>query len=167
MKRLQLHHIVAWLLLIIMGFIVIHAPLTVFVSSHWPAIGTAAKAWKELLMIVAGVLLLVTCTRQRAWQWIGRDKLMWMMAGFVVLHIAVALVIHLPAKAVVAGLMIDLRFIAYFMLVYVFLHLYPQYKKSFITVAVYGAAIVVGFAVVQLALPHDFLKYFGYGDSTI
>lgn len=167
MKRLQLHHVIAWLLLIIMGFIVIHAPITVFVSSHWPNIAEVVKAWKELLMIVAFALLIIVCSQKRAWKWMARDHLLWMMAGFVALHFAVALVFHLSTKAIVAGLMIDLRYIAYFALVYVFLRLYPHYRPSFLKVAMYGAAIVVGFAVLQLILPHNFLSHLGYGDKTI
>ena len=167
MKRLQLHHVIAWLLLIIMGFIVIHAPITVFVSSHWPNIAEVVKAWKELLMIVAFALLIIVCSQKRAWKWMARDHLLWMMAGFVALHFAVALVFHLSTKAIVAGLMIDLRYMAYFALVYVFLRLYPGYKASFLKLGMYGAAIVVGFAVVQLVLPHNFLSYFGYGNTTI
>ena len=167
MKRLSLHHCIAVLLLAILGFIVIHAPITVYISSHWPQVADVAKAWKELLMLAAGLLLVIACTRQHAWRIVLRDRLLILMAGFIALHLAVALVIHLPLQAVIAGLMIDLRFIAYFILVYVFVRLYPQYRPSFIRIGVCGAVIVAGFAVLQLALPHNFLAYFGYGDNTI
>jgi hypothetical protein len=49
MKRLRLEHIIAWLLLIIMGLIVVHAPLTVFIESKWPDIADIAKA--KLLIV--------------------------------------------------------------------------------------------------------------------
>lgn len=167
MKRLSLHGVAAWLLLIILGFIVLHAPITVYISSQWPHIADVAKAWKELLMVLATVVIAVLCTRQRAWGWIVRDKLLLLMAGYIVLHFAVVLVLHMPLKATVAGLMIDLRYVAYFMLVYILVRMYPVYKASFVKVGLCGAIIVVGFAVMQLALPNDFLARFGYGDSTI
>lgn len=167
MKRLSLHHIVAWTLLVILGFIVVHAPMTVYISSHWPQYSDIAKAWKEMLMVLAAILLVVLCTRQRAWGWIIRDRLLLLMLGFIALHLAVVVVLHLPFEAVVAGLMIDLRFIAYFIMVYILVRLYPAYKQSFITVGICGAIIVVGFAVLQLVLPHDFLAHFGYGKNTI
>lgn len=167
MKHLRLHHVIAWLLLVIMSLIVVHAPITVFIDSRFPQISDVVKAWKEMLMLVALVLLAVDYTRRKAWRAAFKDVLLWLIAGYAALHLLLLVVYRLPANAVIAGLMIDLRYIAYFALVYLFLKAYPAYKESFLRIAVIGAAIVVGFAVLQLALPHNFLTYFGYGDSTI
>lgn len=167
MKHLRLHHVIAWLLLVIMSLIVVHAPITVFIDSRFPQISDVVKAWKEILMLVALVLLAVDYTRRKAWRAAFKDVLLWLIAGYAALHLLLLVVYRLPANAVIAGLMIDLRYIAYFALVYLFLKAYPAYKESFLRIAMIGAAIVVGFAVLQLALPHNFLSYFGYGDSTI
>lgn len=167
MKNVRLHHVIGWILLLIMGLIVIHAPLTVYVGSKFPQIADIIKAWKEMLMLVALVLLAVDYTRRRAWRAAFKDKLVWLISGYAALHLVLAAIYHLPTNAVIAGLMIDLRYIAYFALVYLFLKLYPAYKESFLRIAMTGAAIVVGFAVLQLVLPHNFLAYFGYGDATI
>ena len=150
-----------------MGLIVIHAPLTVFIGSRLPAIATGVKAWKELLMLVALVLVVADYTHKKAWHTVLKDKLAWLIAAYAALHLLLTAVYHLPTNAIVAGLMIDLRYVLYFILVYMFLRLYPQYKQSFITIATYGAIVVVGFAVLQLVLPHSFLSYLGYSDSTI
>ncbi len=167
MKHLRLQHVIAWLLLLIMGLIVIHAPLTVFLGTRFPEIAESIKAWKEVLMLVALVLLAVDCTRRKAWRAIFKDKLLWLISGYAVLHLVLSVGYHVPANAVVAGLMIDLRYIAYFALIYIFLRAYPAYKDSFLRISMTGATIVVGFAVLQLVLPHNFLAYFGYGDATI
>jgi hypothetical protein len=150
-----------------MSLIVIHAPITVFIDSRFPQISDVVKAWKEMLMLAALVLLAIDYTRRRAWRAAFKDMLLWLIAGYAALHLLLLVVYRLPANAMIAGLMIDLRYIAYFALVYLFLKAYPAYKASFLRIAIVGAAIVVGFAVLQLALPHNFLSYFGYGDSTI
>lgn len=167
MKNLRLHHVVGWILLLIMGLIVIHAPLTVFFGTRFPEIAVGIKAWKELLMLVAFVLLTIDYIRRKAVKAAFKDKLLWLIRAYVVLHLVLLAVYRLPANAAIAGLMIDLRYLVYFLLVYLFLKSYPAYKESFLRVAMTGAAIVVGFAVLQLVLPHNFLAYFGYGDTTI
>lgn len=150
-----------------MGLIVIHAPLTVYFGTQFPQIADGIKAWKEMLMLVALVLLAVDYTRRKAWDAAFQDRLVWLISVYAVLHLALVAIYHLPSGATIAGLMIDLRYIAYFALVYLFLKSYPSYKESFLRIAMTGAAIVVGFAVLQLVLPHNFLTYFGYGDTTI
>lgn len=167
MKRLRLEHIIAWLLLVIMGLIVLHAPITVFIESRWAAIGDIAKAWKEVLLLGALVLLCVEVTRQKAWRQFTSDKLLWAALAYAVLHDVLAVASGVHGMAVIAGLMIDLRYIAYFVAIYMFLRMYPKYTQSFLKVALVGAVIVIGFAVMQLVLPKDFLQYIGYSDATI
>lgn len=167
MKRIRLEHCIAWLLLIILGFIVIHAPLTVFIESRWLMLADVAKAWKELLLLLALCLLAVEYTRQNAWNNLKRDVFIWATGAFCMVHMVMALYTHLPLMAEVAGLMIDLRYVTYFAVVYAFLKLYPQYRMSFLRVASVGAVIVIGFAMMQLVLPRDFLSYVGYSNATI
>lgn len=167
MSRIRREHCIAWLLLIIMGLIVLHAPLTVFVESRWPGAANIAKAWKELLLLVALVLLCVDVTVHRQWRTVLHDKLLWLAAGYAALHGIVAVASAIPVNATIAGVMIDLRYVAYFVAVYVFLRLYPKYSSSFIKVAVVGAAIVIGFALLQQILPRDFLRHVGYSKATI
>lgn len=167
MKRLRLEPIIAWLLLIIMGLIVVHAPLTVFIESRVPGIADIAKAWKELLLLVALILLCIDVTLQSAWRRVLKDKLVWVIAVYAGLHGVVALLDPATLSSTIAGLMIDLRYVAYFVAVYIFIRFYPRYAASFGKVALVGAVIVIGFALLQQVLPRDFLKYAGYSDSTI
>lgn len=167
MKRIKIEHIIAWLLLIILGLIVVHAPLTVFVDSRWPGAGDAVKAWKEYLLLIALVLLCIKVTMAKAWGKFVKDKLLWLIGIYGLLHGVIALADHVALLPTIAGLMIDLRYIAYFVAVYVFLRMCPQYAWSFYRVALVGAVIVIGFALLQQVLPNDFLKYAGYSESTI
>ena len=167
MKRLRLEHVLAWLLLVIMGLIVVHAPLTVFIESRWPGVEDIAKAWKELLLLASLLLLCVKITLSKQWGRFIYDKLLWLIGGYALLHIVMAAFGQATIMAAVAGLMIDLRYVAYFAAVYVFLRLYPGYIESFYHVATVGAVIVLGFALLQQVLPRDFLQYVGYSESTI
>lgn len=156
---------IAWLLLVILAGVVIHAPLTVWLTSNGAP--DAVKAWKEVLLAVAGVLLAVDITRRKAWRQFTSDKLLLAIAAYSLLHIVIAPFTTGGMPSVLAGLLIDLRYVAYFAVVYCFLKLYPQYKPSFITMAVFGAVVVLGFALLQLVLPKDILTVLGYGKDTI
>lgn len=153
-------------MLFIFGAIVIHAPLIVAIGSTWPEIAVEIKAWKELAMLLAGGLIAAAIISQKQWKLL-QDKLLYAIGVYGLVHLILLAVFPLTAAAHVAGLMIDLRFVAFFVLVYLFLKLYPTYRPSFIKVGIVGAAIVVGFAVMQLILPADFLKHLGYSESTI
>ncbi len=167
MKRVLFEYLPSWLLLIIFGLIVLHAPLIVAVGSHWPSLALGIKAWKELLMIIALVLLAVAVTQRGQWRTLLKDNLIRLMLAFAVLHGGIALLKPVTWQSLVAGLSIDLRYLLYFCLVYVFLALYPRYKQQFITIGIAGALVVLGFTCLQLVLPHDALKYLGYSSATI
>ncbi|HMQ95653.1 MAG TPA: hypothetical protein PKD19_00355 [Candidatus Saccharibacteria bacterium] len=147
--------------------VVLHAPYTVFIGSAFPEIAVPIKAWKEALMLVAGVLLLVEIIRKKQWRIVWDSWLMRLMIAFVGLHLLMLPVFWQGSVAAVAGLMIDLRFIAFFMLVYVFLRLAPGYKELFWRIGAIGAIIVIGFGFLQLFLPHDILRHIGYSNETI
>lgn len=167
MKIILFKYVPAWILLTILGLIVLHAPITVYVSSHWPGISDYVKAWKELLMVIAGALIVIDYSVSKCWRSVKSDKVLWLAGAFIGIHILSLLLPHDGLQSVMSGLMIDLRYVVYFVLVYLFLKRYPKYKPSFLKVGLIGAVIVVGFAFIQLFLPHDFLKYLGYGHSTI
>lgn len=159
--------IIAGLLLAVFALIVIHAPLIVFVGSQWPAVSDEIKAWKELLLLTAILLLALEYTRQKQWGELFRVRAVQLAAAYALLHGITAIFTHAPHMEIIAGLMIDLRYVAYSVAVYALLRLYPAYKQSFTRVAVIGAAVVVGFAALQLVLPRDFLTHLGYSKSTI
>ncbi len=167
MRRYTLTSMVALLLLVVLGGIVLHAPFIVYIQSHAPAWGLVAKAWKEIIMIIAGPLLAIVLTRHQMWRVILSDRLVQLGIGYIALHLLVVVVLAGDAVQIIAGLMIDLRFVAYAMLVYGLLKCAPHHRQRFISVAVAGAALVVGFACMQTVLPRDFLTLIGYGPDTI
>lgn len=163
----MLEYLPAWLLLTIGGLIVFHAPITVWVGVHVPSLALGVKAWKEILMLVAAGFLVVALMQVGQLKEFIKKPVIALALLYIAIHIISLGFYPQAAQPAVAGLMIDLRYIVYFVLVYAFLTLYPSYKKSFILVGVTGALIVVGFAVMQLFLPKTSLEALGYGDSTI
>lgn len=164
--KLSLTRIYALILLVVFGLIVIHAPLSVFLGSLLPDWALAIKAWKELLLLIAAILATLLLTQNRLWTKLFSDKIIWLALAFVLVHIF-GLIQWNGVEAAVAGLMIDLRFVAYFVLVYVLMLLVPHYRRWFIKAFVAAAAVVICFALVQQVLPNNFLAHLGYGPDTI
>lgn len=155
------------ILLAIFGGIVLHAPLSIWLGTLWPDHGLLIKSWKEILLGVALVLAIIILTVQKRWS-ILFDKVFYLIAGFVVLCLVSAAIFRGTPEAVIAGFFIDLRYLLYFVLVFVAIKLSPQYYKPFLYVFSVGAAVVIGFAVLQITiLPDDILKYLGYSKQTI
>lgn len=167
MKRVFLEYLPAWLLLTVFLLIVLHAPLTVYAGTHWPAVALPIKAWKEALIVLAALLVGWQVARRGLWRRLRGDVLVWLVLGFWAIHIGSLAWTDAGVQAIVAGLLIDLRYTVYAVTVYCFLRLYPGYGASFVRVGIVGAVIVLGFAALQLVIPADSLKYLGYSKATI
>ncbi len=156
------------LLLIIFGGIVIHAPLSVALGTLWPNYDLLIKSWKEILMLITGLLAIYLMYKTGQWKKILRDPIIIAIAAYASLHLLLLLFMNQGLSASVAGLAIDLRFVLYFALVYIAITLYPGYRKLFIKVGIGGALVVFVFSLLQVfVLPHDVLKYIGYNLDTI
>lgn len=167
MKRVLLEYLPAWLLLMVFGFIVIHAPLTVWLGVQVPQLAVPIKAWKEVLTLGALALLTAALYQRGRLNAFVRQPLIAIALVYSALHVFMIGLYPQGLQATVAGLLIDLRYVLYFVAVAAFLHLYPSYARSFLRVGVVGAVIVIGFAVMQLFLPKDILSTLGYGANTI
>lgn len=155
------------ILLVIFTGIVLHAPISVGFGVLWPQFDLIIKSWKEILMGVALVLGLVAVARRKAWKQLN-TPILWLIGGFAALNLLMIPVFYNGFDATVAALFINLRYLLFFVLVYVALVLYPQLYGTFLKAFIAGAVIVVGFSLLQLTvLPHDVLKYIGYSTETI
>lgn len=155
------------LLLIIFGGIVLHAPLSVGMSTLFPSAELLIKSWKEILIIGAGLLAIAVLWRRRQWS-ILRSPMLLLIFGYALLHLALVPLVHTGTDSILAGLAIDLRYVAFFMLVYIAMRLYPTMRRPFIITFATGALVVAVFAILQVTvLPTDVLKYVGYGDGSI
>lgn len=156
-----------FILLAIFGGIVLHAPLSVGLGTIWPNHILLIKSWKEILMLVAGVLALILLFKNKQVK-IIRSPIIIAIAIFATLHLGLLFYKPQGLAASAAGLAIDLRYLLFFALVYIAMSLYPNYRKLFLRVGVIGALIVLIFALLQVfVLPNDILKYLGYNINTI
>ena len=155
------------ILAVIFGGIVLHAPLSVGLGTLFPDFSLAIKSWKEILMGVAVLLGLVIITRRGLWRELLSDWVMRIIATYAELHLVLAAAFYQGAAATAAGLVIDLRYVLFFALVYVAVKLSPRYRWWIVRMGVIGACIVVGFATLQLFLPPDILAHIGYSRDTI
>lgn len=155
------------LLLIIFGGIVLHAPFIVGMETLFPDHELLIKSWKEILMVVATFLALALIAQKNLWR-LFNQPIVIIAISYGVLHILMLPLLWNGLLPSIAGLMIDLRFVLFFLLVYLAVQLYPAFRKTFLYVGVIGAAIFVSFAVLQVfVLPPDVLSYIGYDRSTI
>jgi hypothetical protein len=162
-----LSNIFITILLVVFGGIVLHAPFSVAFSLLLPNYELLIKSWKEIMLGIALVLMVVILTQQKRWN-ILLQPLFVCIAAFAALNIALIPVFYTGADATLAGLLINLRYFLFFTMVYVAVTLYPSYGRLFIKVFAAGVAVVLLFAVLQLTiLPHDVLKYIGYNETTI
>jgi hypothetical protein len=155
------------ILLVIFGGIVLHAPLSVGLGTLFPQADLLIKSWKELLMGVAAVCAAVILVRRRAWGLL-KHPIVLLIACYAVLHVLLVPFFATNPTSVVAGLFIDLRYLLFFVLVFIAIRLYPLSRRTFLWVGLVGAGIVTAFAVLQaFLLPPDILQYLGYGPATI
>lgn len=155
------------LLLVIFGGIVLHAPLSVGLGALWPDYAFIFKAWKEVLMTVASLILLGLLYYKKQFKLL-RQPVIILIGLYTALHLILLIFLNNGLTASISGLIIDLRYLVFFVLVYMALQLWPGCRDCFIKVGVIGGMIVVIFALLQVfILPHDILKYIGYGVNTI
>ena len=148
--------------------VVFHAPISVWLGTIAPDYQLIIKSWKEVLIGVTVVLVLIQAGRRHMWNELSRDWVIRLSIIFVVLHLVLLPFMWQGALPTMAGLMINLRFVVFFMVAYVALKIYPEWRRPFIWGGVAAAAVSLLFTILQVTvLPHDILKYIGYGKDTI
>lgn len=151
----------------LVGLMVLHAPLTVWLSTVAPSYTPLIKSWKELLMLPLAVFAVVLVSRAGLWRELARDWLVRLIVAYALLHLVVAALLPRDTWAMLAGLAIDLRYVLLFVLIYILMRLTPGWRRWLVYVTSAGAALVAVFAVVQTLLPRDFLTHLGYSKATI
>ncbi len=156
------------LLALIFGLIVLHAPLTVWLGARIPDHDLLFKAWKEILMALALPLGVWLAVKHNLAKKMWHDRLFLAIAAFALLHVVLLVIMNPGFRSAAAGLMIDLRYLLFFVLVYIALSLQPSYRQLFLKLALAGGVVVLGFALLQIfVLPADVLAHIGYSKATI
>jgi hypothetical protein len=163
----MLKRIYIGILLVIFGGIVLHAPLSVGFGTIFPNFDLLIKSWKEILMLIAGLIAIFLLYKNRRMKLL-QDPILVAIGVYAAIHLMLLALFWQGLSSSFAGLAIDLRYVLFFGLVYIAMRLYPSYRKLFIRVGIAGALVVLVFALLQVfILPYDVLKYIGYNKETI
>jgi O-Antigen ligase len=155
------------IILVIFAGIVFHAPLIASVGNILPAYDIYVKSWKEFLMGIAAILAVYIMLRKKQTNILRRPILI-ILGVYSAVHILLVPVIWQGVMPTIAGLFIDLRYVLFFILVYIAISLYPSAKRYYLITFFAGAFIVCVFALLQVfVLPRDILAYIGYNKNTI
>ena len=156
-----------WLLVVVLFGVVLHAPLSVGLGSLWPDASLLLKSWKEVVMGVAGVLLVVILTTSKRWP-IFKNTVFYLIIGFAAVQLALIPLFYNGLEATLAGILINLRYFLAFTLVFAAIRLFPRAIPLFLATFAAGATGFLVFGLLQVTvLPHDILRHIGYGESTI
>ncbi|HUA13541.1 MAG TPA: O-antigen ligase family protein [Candidatus Sulfotelmatobacter sp.] len=161
-------------LLVILIFVLVpfQGFLTVWASSlvgHY----TAVRLWDDvvLLLVILGSVYLLFTDKKIRFNTLSR-RLVWVILGYIFLSLALGLVSFLDkdvtGKAVLYGLLINLRYLAFFLVTWCVALRISRLRRHWPTFVLWPAVVVVAFGLLQIfVLPHDFLRHFGYGPNTI
>lgn len=167
----KLAGIVAKLYLAILALLPLHAFLTTWAGSAAGHLDVW-RIWKEVLIFgssLAVFWLLAKDSAVRQWVfdgWLARLVLVYVAWGVVGGLLALSAG-RVNGDALVYGLFADLRFPAFMLLVAVVARMVPTMNMLWRPVVVVPLSIVVIVGLLQLVLPPDFLRHFGYGPHSI
>jgi O-antigen ligase len=156
-------------ILVLMPF---HAFLTVWFSSvvgHY----TALRLWKEVLLLgLIGVSIYLLLSDKKLRSTFLKSKLHWLIGAYIsVICIwgGIAYVAHgVTLKALSYGLIVDTRFLLFFLAVSVIVAAKPKVFENWPKLIFIPAGVVVLIGLLQyFVFSYDILKHFGYNDATI
>ncbi len=151
------------LLLAVLVGVVFHAPLTVWMGTLLPDASDLLKAWKEAVLLLAVLLVSYEITVRRKWRELCELWPLRLGTIYVVLHVVVLAWQWQGVVPAAVGLLIDIRFVVFFMVMYAALRLHPMWRRPLLIGSMAAAMVSLGFAVLQVTvLPHDILTHIGY-----
>ncbi|MEK7561700.1 MAG: O-antigen ligase family protein [Patescibacteria group bacterium] len=162
----------SWLVGGILVLLPFHAFLTVWLSS---AVGHYAllRLWKEflLLILIAGSIYILFQNKELRKKFLG-SRITQLIAIYCLVSLVWGAVAYglgkVTLKALGYGFTINLRFLVFFMAIWVIASLAPMLKEGWPRLLFIPAAAVIVIGLMQrLVLPYDVLKHFGYSSDTI
>jgi hypothetical protein len=161
--------LVTAVILVVMPF---HAFLTVWGSSlfgHY----TTLRLWKEALLAIAAIAAVYMVLRSKTLKRHLSQDTLWRIVGlYFVVTILCGLAAYLTgsvtSKAVLYGEVLNIRPLVMLVVAWVAASLAPWLYRRWQQLVLVPAGGVVAIGLLQwLVLPHDVMRHFGYGASTI
>lgn len=149
-----------------------HAFFTTLIGSNTGHLDLV-RIWKELIIVAlfpGSIWLMLKDESLKNWffhNWLPRLILIYLTLQ-VVLGVVALRTYQVTASALIYGLLANLRFLGFFLIIYVASTKSSYLKRNWKTIIIIPAVAVIVFGIMQyFVLPHDFLKHFGYGPNTI
>ena len=157
-------HILAVCFVLVMGAIVLHTPVTMFLGMLLPSVAVIIKGWKEAILVLIAMGCLLVLIRDRSLRsMLAKDTLVRLSSAFIGIHLALSMYYFHGWHAFTAGLANDLRYVLIMVVALILSAKVTWLKKVTTRVVAIGALLVGVFGVMQLTvLPHDILQYIGY-----
>jgi hypothetical protein len=134
---------------------------------------TALRLWDEVILAlcIIGVLFLLVTDRKIRFNTLSR-RLVWLILSYIGLTIIWGAIFYashqVTAKALGYGLVVNLRYLAFFLVTWAVALRIGKLRVHWQKLIIWPATIVIVFGLLEIfILPHDFLKFFGYGPNTI
>jgi hypothetical protein len=162
----------SWIIALVLILLPLHAFLTVWTSS---LVGyyTAMRLWKEFLLLIlvvgaTSIVLKDAALRKKMQSLLIAQLIVFYILISVVWGVASYLAHKVTLKALEYGLIIDLRFLIFFLVVLIAASKNTMLRQAWTKIVLFPALAVIVIGILQeLVLPYDFLKHFGYSSNTI
>lgn len=162
----------SWTAAGVMVFLPFHGLITTWASANFGH-ADLIKIWKEIIIALMVLPAIVLAWRTLpARHWLLHSKLAWLIWSYIALSLLFGIwAYHMDrvnSRALAYGLIINLRFLAFFVICLVLASADNFLKRNWQRILLIPAYVVIVFGFIQrFFLPYDFLKHFGYGKNTI
>lgn len=143
-------------------------PLHIFLSTWFGSAFSLlepARVLKDLVMVIGFLLALGLSYRKKWFREITKNKLIWLIAGYGLLTLILALLRKTDQDAEILGVVYNTRFLVFFIYAVLLSNLNAKNKlRKDVLVAVLGSALAaLVFGLIQYTMmPNSFLEHFGY-----
>lgn len=165
----QLATVLAWTFIFVIAYLPFHGLVNTWLYTNF-GYELFFKSWKELLVgLMLAVGLVVALSNKEILKKLSDRLINRLILAYVSLHLVMALFTEQTTEALFHGLVVNLRFLAFFLVAQVLVEvlkakdIQSRANKTLLIVA----TVVSVIALVQLLLPKEFLEWFGYSKETI
>jgi hypothetical protein len=163
--------VASYLVMTVLVLVPFHGFLTVWGSAlvgHYILL----RLWDDALLAILVAVVTVWLIRDKELrQWFSGSLLVRLIAAYAGLTVLLGIVAYtkgdVTPKALAYGLLVNLRFLAWFLAVLLTVQRSALPERYWVRLTLVPAALVVVFACLQYTvLPHNFLGHFGYNAAT-
>ncbi|HUD06082.1 MAG TPA: O-antigen ligase family protein [Candidatus Saccharimonadales bacterium] len=161
---------------LIVAAVLVWVPFAAFFTT-WLASGighyTILRGLEDVVVVVGAlVATVILFQKPRLWEKLRNQQVTWLVVAYTVLEITLGLVAlarhDVNAKALGYGLLVNLRFLGFFIVCLVAASQSSWLVKKWKALVLIPASVVIAFGLVEhFVLSYDFLSHFGYSLKTI